>query len=678
MRNWFFAQAFSSSRRRRHTKGVLRFTPSVIALEHRLLPSTFTVTGTGDSGPGSLRQAILDSNGTPGVNAIVFDIMPSGVQTIRPAAALPTIVVPVTIDGTTEPGSGGVPMIELAGPGASSSVDGLTISAGNSIVRGLIIRDFGNGIHIKSNGGNLIAGDFVGTDASGELAMGNRVGVLLEPCDDNTIGGTAAAGRDRNVISGNSSDGIWAIENPGLLVQGNYIGTDAMGTRALGNHQDGLFFDSASTSMSATIGGTEPGAGNVIADNGIGLHLGGGHHLVQGNRIGTNATGTAPLGNTTGIRLKAGAGLNTIGGIEAGAGNLISGNGTGIVTFSGSIFNVIQGNRIGTDATGTLALGNDVGIDLGSAYNQIGGIAPGARNLISGNGEDGIVASGGHNVFQGNFIGTDITGTLALGNGHEGIYLFYEGSYNSIGGTEAGAGNVISANGGDGVFIELVNHTPVQGNHIGTGVNGTETLGNGGHGVHLGGTIDDMVGGIADAAGNTIAYNGGDGILVDGGSQNGMFRNSIFTNGNLGIELTPGANNDQAFPDVTSAVVGSTGTVIQGTLTSTPDTSFRLEFFSNSMCNPSGYGEGEQFLGWLIVTTNDSGLASFTTTCPAVDKGKFITSTATDPNNNTSSFSACVAVTGPHLGLPPPVGSLAFVEGNEWHGWNFSLFRVRN
>jgi hypothetical protein len=632
--------------------------PHVEVLEERRLLSTFTVTNTDDAGRGSLRQAILDANGDPGPNTIIFRMRGQSVHTIAPASPLPTIISPVTIDGTTQPGFQGTPLIQLTGSGASSDAAGLTISAGNSTVRGLVINNFDYGIHLLTNGGDLIAGNYLGTDATGTQAVGNDTGVLIGASDGvDDIGSTDPA--DRNIISGNMDDGIY-VAGTMTVVQGNYIGTDATGTHALGNGHSGFFLEDP-LSKPDQIGGTAPGAGNLISANGTGLSLGGGNQVVQGNLIGTDITGTLPLGNGIGILLN-GTGGNTIGGTEPGAGNLISGNTVGMRSSEGDLFNVIQGNLIGTDITGANALGNAVGIDLGSSQNLVGGTAAGAGNVISGNQGDGLDVVGGYNTIQGNLIGTDVSGTLPLGNGGNGIRLYEEGNYNTVGGETPGAGNVIANNGGDGINTEL-GYTLIQGNLIGTDVTGTVPMGNGGNGIVLrtSGTSaggHDTVGGTDPGASNVIAFSGRDGVLVDGVSRNAILGNSIHDSSGLGIELAANGNLNQAFPVLTAATLTNSGTVIDGTFAGVPDTAFTLEFFANDVCNPSGYGEGQYWLGDAIVVTDANGQASFTATVAASEPGQFIAATATDAQNNTSAFSACVQVAAPSS----VVGGMALVH----------------
>ena len=250
------------------------------------------------------------------------------------------------------------------------------------------------------------------------------------------------------MISGNALNGI-ALGNTSSFtqIQGNYIGTNADGTAALGNGQSGIVVESAIGHVTNLIGGTTAGTRNVISGNEWdAVVLGGtvaGAFRVQGNFIGTDASGTLPVPNGgNGVTVNGGTGL-AIGGPTAGAGNVISGNyGTGVAIGGGS-GHVVQGNYIGTDVTGTQPLGNSNGVAVVAPGNLIGGTAAGAGNVISANGDFGVlVAEVDGNVIQGNRIGTDAAGTQPLGN-LNGVYL--TSSNNTIGGTAAGARNIISA-----------------------------------------------------------------------------------------------------------------------------------------------------------------------------------------------------------------------------------------
>jgi hypothetical protein len=368
--------------------------------------------------------------------------------------------------------------------------------------------------------------------------------------------------------------------------------------------------------------------------------------------------------------------------------NVLSAN-VGGISLSSSTGNVIQGNLIGTDITGARPLGNSGnGISMfNSGANTIGGTAHGDGNVISNNDGIGILAvsqSFGDNLIQGNRIGTGITGTVAMGNKDDGILLFDEFS-NTIGGTNASAANVISANGGDAIAFEDVyaSGNLVEGNFIGTDVTGTQDLGNGGHGVYVQ-VSNNTIGGTVRGAGNTIAYNTLAGVaVVDGpyGPATGVaiLSNSIYANQGLGIDLnddgvTPnhpggpiyGPNNYQNFPVLTSAISSGGKVVIAGTLNSADSTSYVIQFFANATADPSGYGQGQTYLGQVTVTTDASGNASFTATFKtSVPVGEFISATATDPSGDTSEFGQDVTVSsGSASTAGPAVSTTSFVASS--------------
>src|SRR5262249_39897202 len=162
-------------------------------------------------------------------------------------------------------------------------------------------------------------------------------------------------------------------------------------------------------------------------------------------------------------------------------------------------------------------------------------------NVISGNAL-GVALGGSANVVQGNYIGTDLTGTAPLGNA-QGVAV-QNGMNDLVGGTAAGARNLISGNNGTGIFLSS-NDNLVQGNYTGTHVSGTVARASRGTGVVIRGS-DNLIGGTAAAAANTIAFNGR-GVQVDGGTGNGIRRNAIFSHAGLGIELINGGNHLQPF-----------------------------------------------------------------------------------------------------------------------------------
>lgn len=361
---------------------------SLLALEDRISPAVLTVTNTLDSGPGSLRQALIDSNTSTGVlDTVTFNIPtsdpgyhagPPAFFTIQPTSALPIISDPVVIDGYSQSGaapatatSNATLLIELSGATAGVGSNGLTISGGGSTVKGLVINRFGNdGIVLQAGGGNVIAGNYIGTDASGAAALGNTIaGLFITSSPNNLIGGTTAAAR--NIISGTTSSptfgrGVW-VSGAGStdnLIQGNYIGTNAAGTAALGNAGDGISLDGGS--VRTTVGGTTAGAGNVISGNGrVGVWIPSSNNLIAGNLIGTDASGSVAIGNGTiaalpGVMLD-GSSNNTVGGTTAAARNVISANkAQGVLITNGGNNNTVQGNYIGTDANGNTLIPGSV------------------------------------------------------------------------------------------------------------------------------------------------------------------------------------------------------------------------------------------------------------------------------------------------------------------------------
>jgi CSLREA domain-containing protein len=336
---------------------------------------------------------------------------------------------------------------------------------------------------------------------------------------------------------------------------------------------------------------------------------------------------------------------------------------TGIVVQSpNAAGNRIEGNFIGTDPAGAFARGNEFGgvtIFSGATQNVVGGSTPAARNVISANRANGIsLSNASDNNIQGNYVGTDKSGTRDLGNDGTGI-LVGGGSGNTIGGITVGSRNLVSGNHGNGVSLSESAKNAVIGNLIGTNISGTGALSNDLRGVALFfNSNSNKIGNGTSSGSNTIAFSGLEGV-VDSGTGNEISRNSIFANAGLGIDLngdgvtandgdnpnTPqvdpdsdaGPNNLQNFPVLSSAKTVSGKTTIAGKLISTPGKTFKIQFFSN----PKGTNEGKKFIGQKSVSTDGSGAVTFTfSLATAVKAGTNITATATDPAGNTSEFSA--------------------------------------
>jgi hypothetical protein len=739
-----FWRALSGMNRRKTARRARVWTcrPQLEALEDRTLLSAYVVTTTADSGPGSLRDAITqvnaDTNHTlyaspsnPNVDEIDFNITAAsdaagggtgynattGVATIKPQTAVPTITNSVIIDGYTQSGASpntllgvgslgvapgqasqdgdnAVLKIDLYGSQAGTTAVGLDVNAPQSVVRGLDVTNWGSyGILLDTNGNNsTVAGNFIGTDVTGEHPMPNGYGPLNQavPSDatvpggmdnggirvnsaDNLIGGADAA--SRNILSGNVGDGIVLFEasvyfNPqapatvfGNQVEGNFIGTDATGTQALANVDEGPASPGTGTGLVVeytgghnTIGGTAPGAGNLISGNQSAGIYGGNEpdDAIEGNFFGTNVTGTTALPNGTndgGSGRMAGV-IETMENTQSllVAGNLISGNERNGIQYYGPVNPgpnsiLVQGNFIGTDVTGTATLGiQQVGVYvLRNALGAIGGTTAAERNIISGNGYAGIEYGGAPGLqTEGNYIGTDVTGTSAVPN-YYGIAIQGSGGA-TIGGTVAGAGNVVSGNTDNGIFDQSPGNNTFEGNLIGTNAAGTAALGNGDRGIAISGANNDAIGGTGAGAGNVIAFSHFDGITVYSGTGNAILGNSIHDNGGLGIYLNSAnnANDNQAAPVLTTATTSATSTTVSGTLASVANTTFRIEFFANQSPNPSGFGEGQTYLGFTTVTTDGNGNATFTASglAPAPADQGYLSATATNQTtNNTSEFS---------------------------------------
>jgi hypothetical protein len=346
------------------------------------------------------------------------------------------------------------------------------------------------------------------------------------------------------VINRFSGSGI-RIHGTGNKVSGCFIGTNAGGDVASANGTGVIVGDADDT----IVGGTAPAGRNLLSGNllaGVGVFGPSSTGTrVQGNYIGTDRGGTAALGNgddgvSTGSLLD-----GRIGGTSAGARNVISGNGDDGVVLSGSNL-VAQGNFIGTDATGTAALGN-AGNGIFEQFASgmiIGGTVAGARNVISANGGDGISAGGTNGVIQGNYIGLDQSGTVALGNVGSGIRLFFHD--NLVGGAVAGARNVISANGGHGILLDgdFTHDNTVQGNLIGTAADGTGDLGNTIQGVEVPNGNHNVIGGPGLAS-NVISGNDGNGIRIAGGFATGnqVVGNVVRSNALVGVRVEFGPNS---------------------------------------------------------------------------------------------------------------------------------------
>jgi hypothetical protein len=391
----------------------------------RVEAATFSVTTTNDAGPGSLRQAIVDANSNPGPDNIAFHIPGPRPHTIRLATDLPYLVEPAVIDGRTQPGFTGKPIVEVNG-GALSFGVGFTLSS-NSVLQGLAINGCESFAVRVAGPGTTVRGNFIGLDVDGTSAVPNGSGIrVFSP--NTVIGGTSEG--DGNVISGNALGGV-GLFSPGNRVEGNLIGTDWTGTQAVPNLQFGISI-SGETSSSNVIGGPLRSQRNVIAGAGVRI-LNGSGNLVQGNFIGIDAGGMAGLGgDSDGVTISDGDGANVV------LGNVISGNGgSGVTVERSGEGNIIRRNMIGTDATGSTPVpnGSNGVVVVSSSAQVIGGSGEGDGNVIAFNQGNGVqieqgTASATNNIVRGNLI---------FGNGLIGIDLGGDGpTPNDAGDADAG------------------------------------------------------------------------------------------------------------------------------------------------------------------------------------------------------------------------------------------------
>jgi uncharacterized repeat protein (TIGR01451 family) len=367
-------------------------------LEGRQLLATFAVTNTADSGSGSLRQAILDSNTAGGTNTINFSITGTGIQTIALASSLPTITAPVTLDGFSQTAGSTTPQIELNGAGAGTGSNGLNITAGNSTIEGLIINRFnGSGIVLSGTGGSTVSGDYIGLNSAGTAASANGGdGILISGTPNNTIGGVTATSRD--LISGNTGNGIHITGAGGVnnLVENDHIGVDTTGTSSVSNTLDGVRIE---TGTGNTIGGTSTSQGNTIAFNtGAGVNVvSGSGNSIRENSIFNN------LGNGDSTTFGAGIVLGS------GANNNVAAPTINIVTTTAGV-TTVQGQMKGAAAstTYTIELFSNAGTDP-SGFGQGQTFAGSTTATTDANGNATFTANTTSAVTLNNFVAATAT-----------------------------------------------------------------------------------------------------------------------------------------------------------------------------------------------------------------------------------------------------------------------------
>ncbi len=566
----------------------------------------------------TLRAAIQEANALAGTDLIHFYIPTSDgnyqASPLRFRIPVSTFLTPITdpvvIDGTTQPefSTAGRPVIVLDGTGMSASdPNGISLQAGSSTIRGLVIQNFGDdGIEVEIAGGNTIVGNYIGTDVTGALDRGNGYSMSVKS-SNNVIGGTTAA--DRNVIAGNVNWGIGIYNSAsGNQVEGNYIGVDTSGATALGNGGSGV--DLYGGANGNTLGGSTPAHGNVISGNGTG-------------ETGILITGATTSGNT------------------------------------------VRHNFIGTNAAGDAAIPNNLhGLVIDDAPNtQV------LDNLISGNDVHGIYLNNtgatGTQILR-NTIGSNLATTAPLPNGFDGVRIEGWAGSSIIG--SPGNGNVIAGNAQRGINLNNSNNNTIQANSIGTNTGGSIDLGNTLTGVYTDawGSSDNLIGGAVVGEGTRSPST----ARASRSCQAPTTRSSATTSTpttrwvstSTTTVVTPNNNADTwlDYPLITSAVEAA-GTVTVDFDLDVPSGDYRIEIFTNpSGADATGFGEGETYETAFAVVAHPGGSSAYSTAYTGGAIGDIVTATATEESGgpvfgSTSEFSnayvatAVIAVSEPDL-----------------------------
>lgn len=553
-----------------------------------------------------------------------------------PCAAVAAVITVTTVSDDVTPNDGSVSLREaIAAIRAGNNLGDPDITAQNP-------GTFGTNDTINFNiPGNAVQTIQVGTDAS---ASGIALPAITKKM---TIDGYTQGVASPNTLA-NGDNAQIRIELDGA---------------SAGPNADGLELASDGSIVQGL-------AINRFSGNGIQLIFAN-NNSITGNFIGLNALGNAAEPNQLdGIRITAGAKTNTIGGTNPAARNLVSGNNLDGIHITSSFFftsdNLIEGNFVGTNAAGTGLVGlrstdgtpagnflNGIEISgVGAFSNTIGGTAAGSRNVVGLNLEGIAIDNGSQgNTIEGSFVGVGANGVTAVGNEQHGIVLRSSGnlappfgpgdsnepavSANAIGGTIAGSGNLVEFNGSAGVAIF---GNPPQNNAVQAQNSGNPILGNS---IFMNGRTNPSARIGIDLV-HQFVYPADDGVTANTPSVHGGVNDP---------------NNLQNFPILNSPTFSPLHTIVDGSLSQSvsPNTTYRIEFFSNTACSKTGFGEGQSFIGFLDVITNGSGTVSFSASLPLVLPTEFITATATNttadpssPNgsanvNNTSEFSKCVS-----------------------------------
>ena len=607
----------------------------------------------------------------------------------------------------------------------SNTVGGAAAAAGN------VISGMRGGVGIQILGGttaqareapdNRVLGNLIGLNAAGTDSLSNDVGVFVSGLAARTQVGAPGAG---NVIAGSRRQGIRVSDEffnrgpVGVRIEGNGIGVKASRIDSLSNRGGGILVASIEGGPGVSdlvVGGATAASGNVIAgnrayqvqlstprvsdvrllNNTIGLYADG-----TGGYRATPAGQPAGQSNLVGVRVAGATGVQ-VG--QGGAGNTISGTGTGVLILSDGV--VVRGNRIGTDPTGTQRRPNLVGVWVGASDVTVGGTASGERNVIAGNVTYGVLVSGdpaigtGHADrarIVGNYIGTRASGAAALGNGlgydgqghppytGAGVRIAGAAADAVVGGAESGARNVISGN-ANGVAVGATatgapSAATLLGNYVGVAADGLSPVPNRRYGVQFtGATTGHVVGTTAAGAGNVVARNRASGVALTGGARATIRGNRIVDNDSLGIDLAPlvavnandpgdgdaGPNDLQNYPLVIATFeADGSPSMAHGVFDGTG--AVTVDLYTTTRCDrPTGFGEGATYLASLAL----GGPGVFHEQVPVVAQlGQYVSATTTNAAGGTSEFGPCyrVALGGLMHGEEIPdggTGPVAFGNG---------------
>jgi titin len=594
-------------------------------------------------------------------------------------------LVGTTASGTVAIGNGA----QQSGGAAVSMVDGIANTVGGSVAaaRNVISGNAGQtGLQFYDSNhvcceGDAAFGNYIGTDISGTQALPNQTGVDLR--SRGAVFGGPGPG-EGNVVSGNTIIGIdVGSAAVGGVIAGNIIGLDRTGSSPLGNHA-GVVLDGTSI----TIGGSSAGSANTIAGNlDVGIAVETSCSSDADQPVSTDTPKAIPdLATITSSIVEPVDGLISDFDVRLNLTHtydsdliltLIGPDGTRVVlsnrhggsgdNYTNTVFEAQYGTPIGAGTppfTGTFLPDEPLPVFLGESTQgtwtlEISDVAGGDVGTLWSWSLVFSTNDPTDETIIGNFIGTNAAGASGLGNMTSGIEVGSACGL-QIGGMSSGEGNVISGNGGHGLRLIPLAPTPsiaIQGNLIGVKPDGVTPLGNGGSGVFAAGAIGTIGGPIA-AAGNVVAYNAGPGVSIgdtNNAKQASIRANSIHHNGGLGIDLRldgvslndtydgdGGANLLQNFPVVTSVAPFFSGTQISGTLSSALNAKFMIDVYASVQGDPSGYGEGQTWLGNVQTVTDGTGSATWSLLSPAAGL-HFVTATATDFVGNTSEFSGALS-----------------------------------